>query len=134
MNREEFEKIKIKENDVIYITTGDKVYSKLPFHFIYSNCPGNFSELENAEIVVGMDRELDTTYLIGKYAVFSASWGDGGRDGYGDAIPFSWIVRARKITEKRMPIIEIYFSQCREYLSGNIEVENNIKVIGKADI
>jgi len=73
------EPILLKEGDVIELAIGHTVYVVLPYHFIYENAFGCFTETSQTEVTIGESRKgLDTSFLAGRYIVVKTEFTGGG--------------------------------------------------------
>jgi hypothetical protein len=72
----------LEEGDIIELEKGHTVYAEIPEKYIYANNPKS-DNLAKTEVTIGKKRNgLDTSYLVGRYAVVKTAF-DGGGAGMG---------------------------------------------------
>jgi len=111
----------LKLGDVIHVTKGHKVQTKVPKHFTGGTHKGDFSLVESVVTVDG-----DFEYLRGSYIVIEATMAGGAIGSTVDSsYPDGWRVTCESVKDRR----EISF-----YQSGCFNcVNEEINVIGKAE-
>lgn len=86
----------LREGDVIELTENHTVYAKVPRHFIYDDCKGDFSLIQHD---VQLSGEFE--YLQGKYIVIKTE-NTGGGCGHGphDIYPDGHKVTCKRVDKK----------------------------------
>ena len=114
----------LEEGDVISLNENHKVYAKVPKHFVYSNCKGDFSM---AETDVTLDGNFD--YLQGDYVVTRTEM-TGGGTGHGmhDVYPNGHKVTCHKVADKDT-VVSFYQTGCFTAMITDIEPVGKAKLV-----
>ena len=115
---------KLVEGDVFEIKHGDKVYTDVPNHFIYSNRKGDWA-VSRSDVLVKHGGLFD--FLIGKYIVTRTTFDGGGTAMFNDEYPNGHHVFAVKVDNDR---INIDFYQSGAFTA----MIKNREPVGKAKI
>lgn len=122
--------VQLKEGDIIELEKGHIVYAEIAEKYVYENTPKS-DNLTKTDVTIGNNRKgLDTSYLVGRYAVVKTAF-DGGGTGMGphDIFPDGHHVWCRRMLENGEfgEQIEFYQSGC---FTAMIE---EIKPVGKVE-